>query len=578
MRSKLIFIIVGIGMLFFSMDILAQTPKLPLAVLPCIHSINFDKLDNYKPTVKYNIISKNLVRVYVSWDLRDSVKQGDVQITIVPAFKPNFNWAPHLTPDDDHIIAQHVFRTPAMIGSSVNKQIIIIPDIDILKKGSPVDWYMDMNAPENKFTLGMSQSQVKEHVLFVRKAGAAYPRGRIEYGFYIMTANDKESLFDPWRKVLSFFWKNWGAPLYKSGAPLHHKNLEPYVEQTYNWAFKTWKKSVWQHFTLNGKEVGAPVFIVNITQSPNYPGQPDEREFRSIWNQAWFSSLRSAEGLFRYARKKKDTTLLNYELKTKELALSFPQKNGFFYSVIGTDMEKVEKDGKFFNRSKGWASYYFGNSNRNPYSGNAIESPFHVLDMSYTACLMLTWYDELQKDERLLNYATKYGDALIKIQSNDGFFPGWLSLKSCEPMGYLNKSPESSMSVTFLLKLYQITKNDKYLFPALRAMDAIINKIIPVGEWEDFETYWSCSRFGSMDLLGKKVKRNNMFKQNNFSMYWTTQALFNCYKTTHTQKYLKYGQRVLDEMLMTQGLMATAFYVCKCARRFWCNEFRWGMG
>lgn len=201
MRSKLIFIIFCIGMLIFSLDILAQTPKLPSAVLPYIHSINYGNLDNYKPTVKYNIISKNMVRVYVSWDLKDSVKQDDLQITIVPAFKPSFNWAPHLTPDDDHIIAQHVFRTPAMIASSVNKQIIIIPDIDILKKGSPVDWYMDMDAPENKFTLGMSRSQVKEHVLFVRKAGAAYPPGKIEYGFYIMTANDKESLFDPWRKV-----------------------------------------------------------------------------------------------------------------------------------------------------------------------------------------------------------------------------------------------------------------------------------------------------------------------------------------------------------------------------------------
>ncbi|HEX2845204.1 MAG TPA: hypothetical protein VHN59_01560 [Chitinophagaceae bacterium] len=535
------------------MNVLAQTPELPESVLPYVQSINYGNLGNYKPAVKYTVISKNLVRVHVSWALSDSVKQDDLQITILPAFKAGFNWAPHLTPDNDHIIAQHVFRTPAMIGASAQKQLILIPDIDILKKGFSTGWYMDMNAPENKFTFGLSRSAVKEHVLFVRKPGAAYAPGKIEYGFYIMTASDKKALFDPWRNILSFYWKNWGAGLYKSGEPLMNKNLEPYVRQTYDWAFNTWKKSVWQDFTIKGKDVGAPVFIVNVTQSPNYQGYTDEREFRSIWNQAWFNSLRSAEGLFRYARRKKDSTLMSYALKTKELALSFPQTDGIFYSVIGTEMEKVEKDGKLYNRSKGWDKYYFGNSNRNPYSWDFRESPYHVLDMSFTAYLMLTWYQELEKDERLLSYAKRYADKLIKLQREDGFFPGWLSLKDLKPLEYLNKSPESAMSVTFLLTLFKSTNNNKYLAPALRAMDSIIAGIIPVGQWEDFETYWSCSRYGSDSLVDKKVKRNNMFKQNNFSMYWTAEALLNCYKITRNKKYIQYGQRVLDEMLMTQA-------------------------
>ena len=77
----------------------------------------------------------------------------------------------------------------------------------------------------------------------------------------------------------------------------------PYVKHTYKWAFDGWKKSVWQEFDLNGKKAGAPVFIVDVTQSPNYKGVRNEREFRSIWNQAWFSSLRSAQGLFRYGKR-----------------------------------------------------------------------------------------------------------------------------------------------------------------------------------------------------------------------------------------------------------------------------------
>ena len=250
---------------------------------------------------------------------------------------------------------------------------------------------------------------------------------------------------------------------------------------------------------------------------------------------------------------------MNKALKTKELALSFPQQNGFFPSVIATEMERVEIEGKTYSRSKGWNTLYFGNSNRNPYTNNAKESPFHILDMSYTAYLMLEWYDELEKDHRLLDYATRYADALIRVQTADGFFPGWLSLQTREPLQHLNKSPESSMSVTFLLKLYALTGNDKYRRSALRCMQAVMKEIVLQGQWEDFETYWSCSRYGSSDLVGRKVKRNNMYKQNTLSMYWTAQALFHCYQLTRDKQYLAYGQRTLDEMLMSQATWQPPF-------------------
>ncbi len=44
-----------------------------------------------------------------------------------------------------------------------------------------------------------------------------------------------------------------------------------------------------------------------------------------------------------------------------------------------------------------------------------------------------------------------------------------------------------------------------------------------------------------------------MYKQNTFSMFWTTEALFESYKTTGDRRYLELGQRVLDELLMAQA-------------------------
>lgn len=216
-------------------------------------------------------------------------------------------------------------------------------------------------------------------------------------------------------------------------------------------------------------------------------------------------------------------------------------------------MEVIEVNENKYNKSKGWDTHFWGNSNRNPYSRNVKLAPFHILDMSWTALLMLRWYDELEKDPRLLQYAEKYGKALIARQDEKGFFPGYLDLETLQPMSYLNDSPETAMSVTFLLKLSQLTGNKVYKDAALIAIDVVIKEIVLTGRWEDFETYWSCCSVGTPEWVGKKVPRNNMYKQCTFSMFWTAEALFECYKLTRNKQYLKYGQRTLDELLMAQA-------------------------
>ncbi len=507
-----------------------------------LYDLKVPKLGSLDPEINTEKISDSLSRIEITFHLTDSIKQDDWSVTITPSFTPNFHWQPHLTPTDNHIVAQHVFRAPALIVADDNHQLTFLPDLDLVGNGD-VKWFMDLDAPKNELKLGVSKSKVTTHVLFEREPGLVIPPGDFKFAFYVMT-NKRNA--DPWREPLAFMWKKYGEPLYRQDQPIKG-SLDPYIEHTYNWAFNTWKDAVWQEFELNGKKVGAPVFIVNVTQSPNYPGEINEREFRSVWNQAWFSSLRSAEGLYRYARRTNNAELLRKANMTKELALSFPQTDGLFPSVIGTEMEIVKINGKDHKRSKGWSKRYFGNSNRNPQDpwGDAAKAPMHILDMSWTAYLMLVWNEELEKDQRLVDYAKRYADKLITLQDSEGFFPGWIGVE------VMNQTPETSMSANFLLKLYEITKDEKYLTSAKLAIDAVTNNVVPVSRWEDFETYWSCSRVLD-SLVGKKISRNDAFKQNTLSMFWTADALFNFYKATGDRSYLKKGQRVLDEMLMFQ--------------------------
>jgi hypothetical protein len=137
-----------------------------------------------------------------------------------------------LTPTDNHVIDQHVFRSPALIVTDKEQTLVLIPDLEIMKKGTPVRWYLDLNAATNRLTLGMSNSRVTDHVLFERTMGAEYPKGVVEIGFYLLHDEEEGCRMNPFRMPLDFIWSNWGGEAYRSGNPVSG-DLEPYIKHTY---------------------------------------------------------------------------------------------------------------------------------------------------------------------------------------------------------------------------------------------------------------------------------------------------------------------------------------------------------
>ena len=501
-------------------------------------------MGNISPVLTYDSLEDGIIQLDFCYSLSESVRQDDCAIQIQTAFSPNFFWMPHLTPSSKNIAAQHIFRTPALIARGEGKTLILIPDVE---NYTAAPLYLDMNAMEGTMTIGVSENQVTEHVLYERASGAQYPAGTAHIRFFLL-AVDRE-LDNPFRPVLRFFWKRYG----KAGCALLPKleQMDTYCLRTYEWAYRNWKEVIWQEFKQDGVLMGAPCFIATVFQRPDNPESCSERETRSIWNQAWFCSLRSASGLFRYARRHHDAALLEYARKTKELALAFPQQDGLFDSVVATRMKGQRGDPQNPWISEGWNTRYFGNSDRNPFVRSIEKAPRHILDMSFTAYYMLIWYLELEQDVRLLEYAKRYADRLVRLQFESGYYPAWID-RSGAPMGILDNSPESAMSAAFLFLLYRITDENIYFLSAKRAIARVMEDIVPIGRWEDFETYWSCCTL-YQDHVGKKISRNQMYKQCNLSMYYTALACMEAYRCTQDKAYLSIGQRVLDEMLMTQS-------------------------
>ena len=503
------------------------------------------------PVVTVNDAGDGWQRVRMVWRLDQPVQQDELAIAFPLDFEPDFWWAPHLAPRVGDCIAQHVFRSPALIAARGAETLVIVPDLDICGANPDAPWFLDVDAPARSLYLGLSRTTIPEHVRYQKTGGMVLGPGEVTLGFFYRRGMDNETPTNPWRWVNDFLWQRYGRPLFEQGQPLTVP-LDHYVEHVYNWAFHTWKDAVWQEFELDGRLVGAPAFIVNVTESPNYPGEVNLREFLSIWNQAWFSSLRGASGLYRYAQRTGDENLRAKANLTKEFALAAPLRDGIFPSVYRTEMTSVEIDGRRYSRSLGWETGYWTNSNRTPRERGITDAWYHILDASWTALLMLRWYEELEADTRLLDYSRAYAETLLTLQDDEGFFPAWLHPETLEPSDVLRQSPETSMSVTFLLTLAALTGAPRYRDAALRAMEAVLAEIVPNGRWEDFETYWSCCGFGKEEFYGRRIPRNGLYKQCNFSMFWTAEALLASYRVTGDERYLRWGRRTLDELAMTQ--------------------------
>jgi len=510
------------------------------------------------PQTQISGIEDGWQQVRMIWEVPQEVAQDELSIRFDLAIEPDFWWAPHLAPEEGYVIGQHVFRAPALIVQQSSLTLVLAPDLDVVGQRPENLWFMDYDAVRNRMWLGMVRTEIPEHVLFKKAPGMKFSPGKVELSFFLTAYHDGGEVRNPWSKVAGFQWRRWGKPLYAKGEPIPAP-LEKYVRHTYEWAFDGWGKFVWQEFDLNGVRVGAPQFIVNISQSPNYPGPWYQREFLSIWNQAWFSSLRSASGLYRFARGTQDKELLRKANLTKELALAAPMKNGIFPAVIGCENTTVQIEGREYRRPRGWDHASWSNSNRSPRDHGISSQWYHVLDASWTALLMLRWYEELEQDKRLLEYARTYGDRLLALQDSEGFFPGWLHPETHQPGPVMNHTPETSMSVTFLLKLAEQTGDEKDRQAAIRAMDAVLAQIVPTGRWEDFETYWSCCGWGRDKYLGNKIERNAMHKQNSLSTFWTAEALLATYRATNRPRYLQWGRRTLDELSMCQQVWQPPF-------------------
>ena len=457
-------------------------------------------------------------------------------------------YKPHLSPESDMTIGDLAFRAPAIIFENDDQQFALIPDLDFIDDKRDAPHIMDYIKAGQQMYYGLSHYQKRGHVYY-EKTDRAFEvdKNQLLFRFYLVQWNKGSERRD-FRPVNDFIWERFAEKRMKldDSKDLVESitHLEKHAEYTYDWAFNRWEDVVWQEFELNQQKVGSPVFIVRADQTPGR-GQEDQwREKKSIWNQAWFSSIRSAYGYRIWGEKWGNEELIKRSDLAKNFALAAPQKDGLFPAVFTADNDQQWEDGTW------------GHSDRRPFHH---EEYYHLLDMSWTTIWMLRWYENIEADQALLDYSITYAERLLKLQADDGSFPGWVHEETGEISPYLEKSPETSMHVWFLTNLYQITMEEKYLTSAKAGMAFVVDDVIPTGRWEDFETYWSCAREWEQKQYGKKDERSGIYNQCTFSIYWTAEALKELYKVTKEASYLESGESLLAELSLYQAVWNPEF-------------------
>jgi len=254
---------------------------------------------------------------------------------------PDHIWLPHLSPYHDTVIGDHAFRSPAIVLADAKKVLVLIPDVDDVRKvqNEGLRVWMDYDHPNQSIRIAVGAYDVEHyHVAYVAKP-LQYKGQKVKVRVHVLTSDRQADIENPYGLVSRWMWKRWGHAGYEQGGS-QRAPFTSYAKHVVNWAFspepKGWGDSVWQEFTIGGKKCGAPAFIVDVAQHPSVPmDQRRWREQRSVWNQAWFSNQRTANGLLRYARSINSTELERRAQLMTQVALCAPQTDGLFAAVLG---------------------------------------------------------------------------------------------------------------------------------------------------------------------------------------------------------------------------------------------------
>jgi len=497
--------------------------------------------------IRYKIYNKNelmLSKMLVNY----SILLGD---------DPDYTWVPHLRPNKNYVIGDHVFRSPVLLYKKGKYAFALIPDLKTLGNNRPFKSFLDLNLiPKTKNTLptisyGFGNYKPVKHYFFkhfTTKKWKIEPNTDLTFRYYIIIFTEK-SVAQIIQYINHFLWVKYGRKLL-------YGSIEPQI-LPYNTNVKEGFKALfdrhqfWGDFKINGAECGGfwvrswigenklPVKFIEPSQLENNVIHEIILErVAVVWNNAWFLNIRSAYGLKFFGEQWKNEDLIKKSHQMVNTVLNLPRTNGIFPSlVLPVSYNAIE-----YSIINGTKAFFYMND-------------FHVVDASLTMYWTLKFMQDFNFDnKKIIESSRELVQLILDLQLKNGAIPTVINFKPDKLTPIIHEdlidSASSGASLMFLLEYYKLIKDEKIIIACEKIAQYIQNEILPEDKWHDFEPFYSCT-YPLRTIFDNFTKSNLM---NTLSIYWCAEGFKELYKITYKELYLDIGERILGILSLFQQI------------------------
>jgi hypothetical protein len=364
---------------------------------------------------------------------------------------------------------------------------------------------------------------------------AALRSGQRSYGYYLYVSADAEPRYG-YREIVRLLWRLYGTRNFDNVIP-QVLPMDRYGDYALDYAIPT----LWRDLPVDDLERGGMIMGIKF---PN-----------DIWFHFFFNHLHTAFGLYQMGRRRERQDLIHRARKIKNLIASAPVDRGAFPAIFSHQIINGVRQDR-------WISHAHWVGGTIPYQTQIAPPPdqpaYSSMDLAWTAYWMLRWHHELEPEPQLLERARECGDLLLSAQLPSGSVPVWIHNTTLEPLDLLRESPSCAASGLLFAKLYESTKESRFLRGAERVAAFLANQVMPQG-WTDYESFFD-SAGKPIDLVDHYSRQR---PQNTFPMYWTAELGKLLYRLTGDDRYREQALRAVDYLLLFQAVWSPPYLTVK---------------
>lgn len=472
------------------------------------------------------------------------------------------------TPAEQQILGDRSFHSPAVILQEKKYFFSIVPDLKAINNHrvlSP-DARRTIKVPRNKFSVPLIEAKytmptaldmnvrsgltgspvvsfgfidniIQHHIRYLHPNNGEMVRtvmgSRLRYAFDLFVSAEKKE-GSGFMDITSFIWDRYGHEQFTRNRHLAMP-FEDYVRTISGVTFFPMEVQPPVHgyhdtgsfleFEMQGEPVGGFRSAV--------PGWTD-----ALWNSVFWNNARDAVGMYIWGKKLNDTIHLRRARQTVNLILRSPQNPQGLFPLIYRAGEKKWQT----------ASYDIVNGKYGLFSAGTDSKTYDIVAMSKTCAHLLDYYNRCEKNRKIIEFTSVYGDWLAGVVDEKGMLPSYIST-DMQPSDILKFSAQPAASMWFLAELYQVTRKEKYLLAAQRIASFLQKEVIPLQRWIDLEQYFSCG-IKSLTFMGD-VEQGQPAR-GNLSVGWAAEGFASLYRATRKQEYLRAGEMCIDYLTFTQ--------------------------